>query len=89
MAGRAAVKLTHGTMSMGAKAGPWWWSPPWVRLSSVIALDAWELDGQRLTRDVGRQFRGWFANGPVVVWITGSLLVAGQNGKVVVVGDSA
>jgi hypothetical protein len=55
----------------------------------VIALDAWELDGQRLTRDVGRQFRGWFANGPVVVWITGSLLVAGQNGKVVVVGDSA
>jgi hypothetical protein len=55
----------------------------------VIVLDVWELGGQPLRRDVGRQFRGWFANGPVLVWINVSLFVAGENGKVVVVGDSA
>jgi hypothetical protein len=55
----------------------------------VIVLDAWELDGQRLGRDVGRQFRGWSADGPVVAWIGVSLFVAGDNSKVVVVGDSA
>jgi hypothetical protein len=55
----------------------------------VIVLDARELDGQRLRRDVGRQLRGWFANGRVVVWITVSLFVPGESGKVVVVGDSA
>jgi hypothetical protein len=55
----------------------------------VIVLDARELDGQRLRRDVRRQLRGWFENGPVVVWITVSLFVPGESGKVVVVGDTA
>lgn len=64
-------------------------SPPWVRLCSVIVLDARELDGQRLRRDVRRQLRGWFENGPVVLWIAVSLFVPGESGKVVVVGDSA
>jgi hypothetical protein len=38
---------------------------------------------------VGSQFRSWFANGPVLVWISVSLFVASENGKTVVVGDSA
>ena len=55
----------------------------------MIVLDARELDGQRLRRDARRQLRGWFENGPVVVWITVSLFVPGESGKAIVVGDSA
>lgn len=55
----------------------------------MIALDAWELDGQPLWRGAGSQLHGWFANGVVLVWVSVSLLVGGDNGKVVIVGDSA
>ena len=55
----------------------------------MIVLDVWELDGQPLRGDAGSQFRSCFATGPVLVWISVSLLVAAENGKLGVVGDSA